>query len=163
MKTMMKYALVAALALGLAGCQPEAEKRNVQSQKAKEAADSISIAENAEIENIKARITLTSQPGLVGYVVLFNEAGQPVYYTAVKGKITSGAKRLTPPDRSGSWGAGQNNVVRQAPSDEGTWGSSNEYIFFWTPEGTYIQWAGKYLYSDKPIRLKIEPVVVSVK
>ena len=40
-----------------------------------------------------------------------------------------------------------------SPSDEGTYGHSGEYVFFWTPAGQYIQWNGKYLYSDKPFRL----------
>jgi hypothetical protein len=54
------------------------------------------------------------------------------------------------------------NVVRQAPSDEGTYGSSNPYIFYWTVNGEYRQWSGAYLYSDKPIRLRVEPLVVNV-
>lgn len=149
----------------LTGCFDDKVPANkqVQAQKAAQAAASISFTENAEIENIKKRLELTSQPGLIGYIVLLNESGQPVYYTTVKGKITSGSKRLTEPDRSGSWGSGQNNVVRAAPSDEGTWGSSGEYIFFWTQAGQYVQWNGKYFYSDKPIRLSVQPLVVNIE
>ncbi len=76
------------------------------------------------------------------------------------GKVTSGGKRLTPPDRVASWGNGA--FVRNAPSDEGTWGSSNPYIFYWNDRGEYRQWSGQYLYSDKPFRLRIDPLVVQV-
>jgi hypothetical protein len=156
-------ALAAASLTLLAGC-PEGEKqaKNVQAEKAKAAANSIQFTENAEIENIKKRLELTSQPGLLGYIVLLNGVGQPVFYGTVKGKVTSGGKRLTRPDRSTTEGAGQNNVVMQSPSDEGTFGSSGEYIFFWTTNGQYIQWNDKYLYSDKPIRLTVQPLVVAV-
>lgn len=163
MKTLTKLIFVAAMALSLTACvgEPKQSAKSAQAQKAKDAANSINFAENSEIENIKRRLELTSNPGAIGFVLLMNQAGQPIMYTGVKGKITSGSKRLTEPDRSGSWGAGQNNVVRAAPSDEGTYGSSDSYIYFWTTNGQYIQWSGSYLYSDKPLRVKIEPLVVS--
>ena len=133
-------------------------EKEIQAQKAQEAANSISFAENAEIENIKHRLELTSKPGLIGYVVLLNEMGSPILYTTLKGKITSGSKRLTSPDMVRSYGQG--TEVLTSPSDEGTYGSSNPYIFFWTQNGTYIQWSGHYLYSDQPIRLSTPTLVV---
>lgn len=159
----MRYIIAAICMLPLLTACPEAEKatKNVQAEKAKAAANSIQFTENAEIDNIKKRLELTADPGLLGFVVLLNETGQPVMYTGVKGKITSGGKRLTRPDRSTTEGLGQNNVVMQSPSDEGTFGHSGEYVFFWTPAGQYVQWNGKYLYSDKPFRLAVEPLVVS--
>jgi hypothetical protein len=139
--------------------------KNTQSQKAKEAANSIQFSENAEIDNIKKRLELTSQPGLLGFIVLLNEAGQPIMYEGVIGKVTSGGKRLTPTYQvvrnwdCGEWGC---DKELPAPSDEGTFGSSGEYVFYWNTEGAYRQWSGKYLYSDKPLRLRVEPLVVTV-
>lgn len=155
----------------LTGCnesgaaKPQAAK-NVQAAKAEAAANSITFSENAEIDNIKARLTLTANPGLLGYVVLLNEMGQPVMYTGVKGKITSGSKRLTKPyEVKGSWDCGEWQCDKELPaaSDEGTYGHSGEYVFFWTPAGQYIQWNGKYLYSDKPFRLTASPLVLAVE
>lgn len=157
--------IVAALALtvSLAGCLGDTPPtaKNQQAAVAQQAANSIAFTENAEIENIKRRLELTSRVGALGYIVLLNESGQPIYYAAVKGKVTSGSKRLTEPDRTHS--NLEKIVVRAAPSDEGTYGSSGEYVFFWTQSGQYIQWNGKYFYSDKPIRLKVEPLVVDVQ
>ena len=151
---------IIATSVMLSGCPDERpSEKNIQAEKAKEAANSISFAENAEIENIKKRLELTANPGLLGYIVLLNQSGQPVFYTPVKGKITSGSKRLTASDRYSPQGT--NGFIRQAPSDEGTYGSSGEYVFFWTTGGQYIQWNGMYMYSDKPIRLTVEPLVVS--
>lgn len=161
---MKKYIVAMLMAIAMMGCdEPSKSSKNVQAEKAKAAANSINFTENAEIDNIKRRLELTSNHGAVGFILLMNESGQPIMYTSVKGKITSGSKRLTEPDRAGDWGSGTNNVVRAAPSDEGTYGSSDPYIFFWTSEGQYIQHNGKYLFSDKPFRVKVEPLVVSVK
>ena len=159
-----------------AGCdrsKASVSTKNNQSQKAAQAAQSISFTENAEIDNIKSRLELTSDPGLTGFVLLMNEAGQPIMYTGVKGKITSGGKRLTAPfqchrskgratpeDCASSPEFAQKTV---APSDEGTWGHSNPYVYFWTTTGQYVQWNGKYLYSDKPFRTKVDPLVIAVK
>lgn len=140
--------------------------KNVQSQKAAEAANSISFTENAEIDNIKKRLQLTANPGLLGYIVLLNESGQPVMYSGVTGKVTSGGKRLTDPRqvvKVANGSGGYNMTMTDAPSDEGTYGGSGEYVFFWTPAGQYIQWNGKYLYSDKPFRLSVQPLVVAVE
>ena len=50
-----------------------------------------------------------------------------------------------------------------APSDEGTYGSSNPYVYFWTPGGQYIQTSMEYVYSDKPFRLSEEPIMVTAE
>lgn len=146
-----------------AGGKP-APPPSAQEVAAKEAAASVVFTNNAEIDNIKKRLELTSDPALLGFVLLLNEMGQPVAYYGVTGKITSGGKRLTPRQKlikcdRGEWNG---HCVVDAPSDEGTNGSSAPYVFFWTTDGQYIQWNGKYLYSDKPFRLTVDPIVVSV-
>ena len=169
---MKKILIGLTCALALTACNVEsgatpAPAKVTQSQKAEEAASSITFTENAEIDNIQARLELTSDPGLTGFVLLMNEAGQPIMYTSVKGKITSGSKRLTKTysvlnrHDCGDWRC--DKVVNAAPSDEGTWGSSNPYIYFWTTNGQYIQWNGKYLYSDQPFRLDVQPLVIAVE
>lgn len=161
-------AMAAALALsacGQSGAAPSGSAKQTQSQKAAEAAQSIDYTENAEIDNIKRRLELTSKPGAIGFVVLLNEAGQPILYTAVKGKITSSGKRLTSPQQEVSVDKGElsGTELGMSPSDEGTWGSSDPYIYFWDTNDVYHQWAGNYLYSDQPIRLRVEPLVISTK
>lgn len=157
---MRKIIIAALCALSLlTACEEQQTNKATQSKKAQEAANSIVFTENAEIDNIKKRLELTANPGLLGFVVLLNETGQPVMYTGVKGKITSGSKRLTEPARVVGI---DSKAVLPTASDEGTYGSSGEYVFFWTPAGQYIQWNGKYLYSDKPFRLSSEPLVLAL-
>lgn len=150
------------MALTLAGCveQPTSVKTQ-ESEKARAAAESIRFTENAEIENIKRRLTLTADPGKLGFVLLMNQAGQPIIYEGVKGKITSGGKRLTRADEVPNCYEGR-CPVRGAASDEGTYGHSGEYIFYWNVDGVYRQWNGPYLYSDQPIRLRVDPLVITI-
>lgn len=169
----VKLSIVAALGItlmaGSCDIQPNTSTKSSESQKAAAAANSISFAGgNAEIDNITKRLQLTSDPALMGYIVLFNDMGQPIIYTTVKGKVTSGGKRLTAPFQETELHRGgvadpSSSGFTDAPSDEGTWGSSNPYIYFWTTEGQYIQWSGNYLYSDKPFRLNDTPSVTLVQ
>lgn len=155
------------MAMLLAACpeQEQPKTKTTQAQHAKEAAESINFTENAEIDNIKDRLELTSDPGLLGFVTLVNNVGQVALYTPVKGKVTSGSKRLTSTERliRGDRGANYGDFLGSAPSDEGTYGSSNPYIYFWTPNGRYIQTSMDYVYSDQPFRLNAEPLMVLVE
>ena len=166
----MKNALLAACAaLSLSACDaapmapPTAQQQ--QAQKAAEAAQSVVFEKNAEIDNIKRRLKLTSNPGQIGFVLLLNQAGQPIMYTSVKGKITSGGKRLTNPTNWVQHDCGEYACTgaEPGPSDEGTFGSSGEYVYFWTTDGQYVQWNGGYLYSDKPFRTNIRPLVIATE
>lgn len=166
----MRYLMLVLSLLFVSACNVDVDQPSVkqqQAEKARKAAQSITFTENAEIENIKKRLELTSDPGLMGFILLMNQAGQPIMYTGVKGKITSGSKRLTQkqvygrvPDADGE---GTTCCFEtDAPSDEGTYGSSNPYIYFWTTGGQYIQWNGPYLYSDQPFRIDSEALIVKL-
>lgn len=162
MRKLIFAAAVAAMSLSIAGCDdtPAPTTKERQSARAAEAANSINFDQNGEIDNIKKRLTLTSNPGAIGFIVLLNEAGQPILYTGVKGKITSSGKRLTRPWQNCPY---VDCGAVEGPSDEGTWGSSDPYIYFWDTNDTYHQWSGRYLYSDKPIRMRIEPLVINTQ
>lgn len=154
---MKKFIGLAILTFALSlGCQYQPSVRDIQAQKAQQAANSVQFLGNAEIDNIKRRLELTSNPGQMGYVLLLNEMGQPILYTTVKGKITSSGKRLTHKDGCGV------NDREDCPSDEGSYGSSDPYIYFWTMDGQYIQWNSGYLYSDKPLRIEQKPLVIDL-
>lgn len=154
------------VAMLTAGCGPSGPptSKEVQAEKAAVAAESINFSDNAEITNITRRLTLTADPGLLGYVILLNDMGRPVVYTTVEGKLTSSGKRLTNPTSMFKIDCGQYTCdhVGPGPSDEGTWGSSSPYIYFWSTGGQYYQWSGQYLYSDKPFRLREEPLVIDL-
>lgn len=160
----MKKIILLTIPFMLVGCEvpsSEPQQKNLQAEVAKQAANSIRFSDNAEIENIKKRVELTSSSGLIGYVTIINKVGQSILYTPVKGKITSGSKRLTEPYKKISIDKGEwtGEEVVDSTSDEGTYGSSNPYVYFWAPGGQYFQTSMDYIYSDKPYRLKEAPLI----
>lgn len=40
------------------------------------------------------------------------------------------------------------------PDVDGSYGSNDNGIFFFTPDGKYVEWSGTYLYSDIPFEVK---------
>lgn len=87
----------------------------------------------------------------LGYIVLFTEGGGVVGSFIVDGKVSSLNSYLTPdtmnyPD--GRWIA----------DIDGSYGENDAGIFFFTPDGKYIEWTGIYLYSDIPFEVD-DPIV----
>lgn len=167
----MRKLMIVAACVSLAACS-EKPGAGAQDAKQNQAAKGAALAQgvlqsssrNAEQENIAARLKLTMNPGQIGFILLMNQAGQPIAYYGVKGKLTSGSKRLTAPQIRQRLDCGQycNEALGDGPSDEGTYGSSDPYVYFWTTDGQYIQWNGAYLYSDKPFRTRVAPLVIAV-
>ncbi|MEY4723581.1 MAG: hypothetical protein RLZZ324_1094 [Candidatus Parcubacteria bacterium] len=155
-------------ALGLTACNeapakaaPEdpVEKLERKAQEAGERAARETVEPN-EIEMIAYRRKLMGKSGLQMYVVLLSRSGQPIDYFVTKGKCTSSKKRLTPTHKLVD--SGPNSVVVKAAAEDGTHGTSGEYIYCRTADGKYKQWNGRYYASDSPIELTIKPLVLDM-
>lgn len=83
----------------------------------------------------------------LGYIVLFTANGICIGTFVVDGKVTSLNSYLTP-DSEYYERAGNNN--RWLADVDGSYGSNDTGIFFFTPDGKYVEWTGEYLYSDIP-------------
>ena len=87
----------------------------------------------------------------LGYVVLFTGGGSVVGRFVVEGKVTSLNSYLTPDseyyERSSGRGTVNNNWLADV---DGSYGFNDDGVFFFTPDGRYIEWSGAYLYSDIP-------------
>ena len=111
--------------------------------------------------NIKKRLELWNNENKVSYIYLVNYGRVMAFYT-VKGKVTSGSKRLTATDKivqNNSYESGAYSVIG-APELDGTYGNSNPYIFFWTTDGVYVQWSGDYMLVDQPLQLTTQPELI---
>lgn len=87
----------------------------------------------------------------LGYIILFTEGGGTVGRFVVDGKVTSLNSFLTPSD--------DYNGSELADVD-GSYGENDNGIFFFTPDGKYIEWTGTYLYSDIPFEIDDVNVIV---
>lgn len=174
MKKYLVIGLVLVVTITLAGCempqpsQSEQEAQQVEAQQVeanqKKLADAVKIpdlSDSLERKNIAKRLEAFNEPNKLTYIYLINFGKVMSFYT-VKGKITSGQKRLTANQQIISRDEGQYGqaVVQDAPELDGTYGSSAPYIYFWTTEGAYVQWSGDYMLSDQPLKLTTQPELV---
>lgn len=96
----------------------------------------------------------------LGYIVLFTESGSTVGRFIVDGKVSSLNSYLTPDSEYyelvyGGTSTRNNNWLADI---DGSYGENDNGIFFFTPDGKYIEWTGTYLYSDIPFEVD-DPIV----
>lgn len=108
----------------------------------------------------------------LGYIVLFGESGAVVGSFIVDGKVSSLNSFLTPDseyyekDTDCSSGEGSTRAVERYSNKwladvDGSYGENDNGIFFFTPDGKYIEWTGIYLYSDIPF--VVDNPIITVK
>lgn len=98
----------------------------------------------------------------LGYVILLTESGSVVGKFTVDGKVSSLNSFLTPDSEayeiegeSGDYavqgnGTSDNDWIADV---DGSYGENDNGIFFFTPDGKYVEWSGIYLYSDIPFEV----------
>ena len=91
----------------------------------------------------------------LGYITLFTDGGAVVGSFVVDGKVSSLNSYLTPDSEHYGSGESYNDWLADV---DGSYGSNDNGIFFFTPDGNYFEWTGKYLYSDVP--MKVETPVI---
>lgn len=101
----------------------------------------------------------------LGYIVLLGESGAVVGSFVVDGKVSSLNSFLTPDSEyyelvynTSKTGIKYNKWLADV---DGSYGENDNGIFFFTPDGKYIEWTGIYLYSDIPF--EVDTPVVTVK
>ncbi len=92
----------------------------------------------------------------LGYVVLMTESGAVVGRFVVDGKVSSLNSYLTPD--SDFYTTGATVTAYWLPDVDGSYGSNDVGIFFFTPDGHYFEWDSHYLYSDVPMEID-NPIV----
>jgi hypothetical protein len=98
----------------------------------------------------------------LGYIVLFS-SNTVVGNFIVDGKVSSLNSFLTPDSEyyefvTGSTSTYHNNWLADV---DGSYGANDNGIFFFTPDGKYIEWTGSYLYSDIPF--VVDKPVIEIK
>lgn len=106
---------------------------------------------NGQREKAAAVVCKVEKP--LGYIVLFTESGSVVGRFVVDGKVSSLNSFLTPDSEE------YNSSYSKWIADvDGSYGENDFGIFFFTPDGKYVEWTGTYLYSDIPFEVD-DPVV----
>lgn len=118
-----------------------------------------------ERENLIKRTNLWNDPNKISYIYLVNYGKVMAFYT-VKGKVSSVNSQLTNTEQlssrriehSGSYN--YINGVLPSPSEDGSYGTNGDAIFFFTTENAYVEWKGDFMMSDQPLKLTTQPELV---
>jgi len=125
-----------------------------------------------EQRNIRDRLRLDNMPGSLKHLYMISSmTGQVIFYSTVRGKVTSGSKRLSPSyvQTLGVNGAvtggfdipigGTSQTTSEVLGDDGAYGSSGDYLFWFDAAGRYHQQYTQSFsciihISDQPIPVK---------
>jgi len=107
-----------------------------------------------ERENIINRLKNTNDPNQLTWIYPMS-AGRVIGRFPVRGKITSGSKRLTSTQQFISEpGAGY--TLGEAPDEMGAYGSSGDYVFWFDPAGRGpFQHRGDYFVTPVPYKIDL--------
>ncbi|QWY82784.1 hypothetical protein PP641_gp044 [Arthrobacter phage SilentRX] len=138
-------ALAIASALALTGCNPtqtEREKAQSQSQ----------IKDSLEKKNLERKRDREENPTAERYLYLMNY-GQIIGYYVTKGKVSSNSSQIGPELMTMS-GYRDSSVVDSA-KDDGTYGSGDPGIFFFTSDDVMVETSLDYIMSDAPLAIDV--------
>ena len=119
---------------------------------------------NGQREKANALVCEVEKP--LGYIALFLENGACAGKFIVDGKVTSLNSFLTPDseyyEKNTGYRSGNTETTSSVydysnkwiPDVDGSYGENDNGVFFFTPDGKYIEWTGTYLYSDIPFEVK---------
>ncbi len=123
-----------------------------------------------EQRNVRDRLVEDNKPGAIKhFYVIAPRSGQVLIYSTVKGKVTSSGKRLSPRSVGVKDGKGVGSDMHGIPvkigdytyrtgeviEDDGTYGSSVPYVYWWDVKGVYHQ----HFFTDgQIIHVSSEPI-----
>lgn len=127
-----------------------------------------------EQRNVQDRLQQDNKPGAIQHLYIISSySGQVLMYSTVRGKVTSSGKRLMPAQISNALGfniqslgrynteTNDNNVssfyTQEVLGDDGTYGSSVEYIYWWDSAGNYHQ---QYVQGGMMVHVASNPIAV---
>lgn len=104
---------------------------------------------SVEQDNIKARLNIVNNPATTMWFYGLSDNGEIIFKSTVKGKVTSSEKRLEPITQHTEWQGNSPELIQA----DGTYGSSDLYVFWFDYSGNYFQWNGKYVLTTKPLNI----------
>lgn len=167
MKKFTAYFFIAFTAIWLMGCQQPVESVSGTKMVNVGTVQTNTGGLTIEQEAIRDRIKMDNTPGAIKHLYVISAySGQVIIYSTVKGKVTSSGKRLTPNEVTGVGGGSgftfnigsTQAYTDQVLGEDGTYGQSIEYLYWWDSKGVYHQHyvtGGQILHiSDQPLAVK---------
>jgi len=150
----------------LSSAQQEMKQNEETQQRQMKAVPAPQLKTSLERKNLVRRLERINTEEMVSYIYLL-DYGKVISYYTIRGKVSSLNTYLTAMERlqkldSGSTNYGPTYVTLEAPDLDGTYGKNVDGIFFFTTEGAYMEWNGKYLWSDQPHKVTQQPELVQM-
>jgi outer membrane murein-binding lipoprotein Lpp len=166
------FAVVAAVAMAallLVGCEESPLSETLQQQNKVIAAHQSKLEANQpapdiqfsnERANLIKRVTTFNDPNKVSYIYLISDTGVVMAFYTVKGKVSNLSSYLVPDQQivDDPYNSESSQVV-QAPDIDGSYGTNGGGVFFYTTDGTYVEWNGLYMLADKPLKMATQPML----
>lgn len=123
-----------------------------------------------EQHNIMDRLHEDNKPGSIKHLYVISAySGQVIIYSTVRGKVTSGGKRLTPTTVAAIDGqyvgsslngipvnvGGRDLRTGEVLQDDGTYGHSMDYLYWWDSKGVYHQ---HYVSGGQILHISSQPI-----
>ena len=148
--------------------QQEMKATEVNQQELTDAEPIPKMEDSLERENLKRRYNTLNDRDKVFHVYLMSY-GKVVSYFTAQGKVSSVNSKLTQPeqvfrlDGCDGWKTG-NDCYRtvSSPQLDGSYGTNGDAVFFYTTDGSYVEWNGEYLASERPLNIQT-PVTLTKK
>lgn len=171
--------LIVAAVFGASGCQESAPSPPKATSGVNKAIATVEVGEDGltvEQRNVKMRLERDNQPGSIKHLYVISAfSGDVLIYSTVNGKVTSSSKRLTPTqvaatdtDTSAMSGhrkfggipvdiGGQRYYTGEVLQDDGTYGSSVRYLYWFDSKGVYHQ---HYVSGGQIVHISDQPLSV---
>lgn len=169
----MKLLALAPLAFLMIGCDETATNHptsasgvEIATVKVPTGSDGLTV----EQRNVRDRLITDNKPGSIKHLYVISAmSGQVIIYSTVRGKVTSGGKRLSPTSvavLSGEYHAhdgigvkigGDTYATGEVLQDDGTYGTSDPYIYWYDTRGIYHQ---HFLSGGQIVHVSDQPLAV---
>ena len=127
----------------ISGCD-ESTPREDRAQQAAREQPVADVEYSVERNNINERLRLTNDPNQLMWVYCMSMNGNVALSSPVVGKLSSSTKRIEPNVTrtvyEGGFADHPNFRNIEEISADRTYGSSDNYVYWFTPEGQYFQW-----------------------
>jgi len=121
------------------------------------------LSDSLERANIIKHLERNNQADRVRFIYLMNDVGGVYAFYTIKGKVTSTGAQLTPTDSIvDPCGSSYCPEVVQGPTDDGSFGGDEGGVYFFTDTGLEVQWNGKWLMFDEPMKINGTPTLTVI-
>ena len=168
--------IAALLVLSVGGCRrsidtgdttkQEMEATEKNQERLLKAVPAPQLNDSLERRNLVKYLEYWNDPNRISYIYLISYSGSVVGYHAIVGKVTYCSSKLTTRHQImevGRYSVGKiSRHVVESPGFDGSYGPSEDAIFFFTQENPDVPviWKGFYFVSGVPMKLAQQPILV---